>query len=82
MAKVAHAFLLPDRDAFSVFTHAREGILITDAQGRIRKGNTIADMRTQPKQAANMKVAMAVDSKRFVDLFMQRLYDLASRSAD
>ena len=51
-----------------------------DIYSELSLGNTIADMRTQPQHAANMKVAMAVDSKRFVDLFMQRLYDLASRS--
>jgi inosine-uridine nucleoside N-ribohydrolase len=48
-----------------------------DISGGISMGKTIADFYNYGKKPANMKVALGVKPREFMDLFVERIIKLA-----
>jgi len=48
-----------------------------DISGGISTGKTIADFYNYEKKAANMKVALGVQAREFIELFLERMENLA-----
>ncbi len=55
----------------------RELPVDVDLSGGISMGKTIADFYNYEKKAANMKVALGVRARNFIELFLERIEDLA-----
>ncbi|HEY3473971.1 MAG TPA: nucleoside hydrolase [Anaerolineales bacterium] len=51
-----------------------------DLSGGICMGKTVADFYNYGKKPANMKVALGVQARKFIDLFLERIQGLASAS--
>ncbi len=51
-----------------------------DISGGISMGKTVADFYNYEKKPANMKVALGVQAREFIELFVERMEGLA-RSA-
>jgi inosine-uridine nucleoside N-ribohydrolase len=48
-----------------------------DLSGGISMGKTIADFYNYGKKAANLRVALSVQARDFIDLFVERIETLA-----
>ena len=53
-----------------------------DISGGISMGKTIGDFYNYGKKPANMKVALGVKSRDFIDLFVKRISNLANSIRD
>jgi purine nucleosidase len=53
-----------------------------DIHGGVSMGNTFADFFQIAKQPANMKVALDVQGRKFIDLFVERMIQLSRKIAD
>ena len=51
-----------------------------DITGGVSMGNTFADFYNFSKKPANMKVALAVRGRQLVELFVDRMQDLCTRT--
>lgn len=62
------------------FVMLQDCYVTVDLYSELSLGATIADLRARPKNPPNMKVALGVDSERFVEFFVQRLAALAGKA--
>jgi purine nucleosidase len=53
-----------------------------DLSGGISMGKTVGDFYNYSKRSANMKVALSVQARTFIDLFVERIETLARTAAD
>jgi len=53
-----------------------------DISGGISMGKTIGDFYNYSKKPANMKVALGVQARQFMELFLERMETLAQTSAE
>ena len=60
----------------------REYYVDVDISGGVSMGNTFADIYNMSKKPANMKVALDVDSKAFIELFIQHMENLSRTITD
>lgn len=60
----------------------REMPVDVDISGGISMGKTIGDFYNYSKKSANMKVALAVKSRDFIDLFVERISNFAQLNRD
>jgi len=60
----------------------REIPVDVDISGGISMGKTIGDFYNYSKKPANMKVALAVKSRDFIDLFVERISNFAQLNRD